>query len=63
MIKQLRERKEALQSVRKKRLNNKASLRTDDGRQYICCLAMLISMEMKIEEFQGMKKDACQRPQ
>lgn len=62
MTKQLQERKEALQSVRK-RLNGKASLRTEEGRQYIRCLAMLVGTEMQLKEHQGMKKDACQRPQ
>lgn len=62
VTKQLQERKEALQSVRK-RLNNKVSLKTDEGRQYIRCLAMLVSTEMQIEELQNMQKDAWQRPQ
>jgi len=61
MIKQLKERKLALQSVRE-RLNGTASLRTQKSRQYLRCLAMLVSTEMQIEELQGMKKDACQRP-
>ncbi|WP_053375544.1 hypothetical protein [Paenibacillus sp. FJAT-27812] len=56
MIKQLRERKEALQSVRK-RLDGKASLRTHEGRQYIRCLAMLVSTEMQIEGVHGKEKD------
>lgn len=58
----LQERKDALQSVRKS-LDGKASLKTEEGRQYICCLAMLVSTEMQIDELQGMKRDACQRPQ
>lgn len=62
MLKQLREHKDALQSVRN-RLNGKALLRTEEGRQYIRCLALLVSAEMQIEELEGMKKDACQRPQ
>ncbi|WP_281885843.1 hypothetical protein [Paenibacillus sp. YYML68] len=62
MTKQLKERKKALQSVRK-RLHDNASLRSDEGRQYIRCLAMLVTTEMQIEEHQSMKKDACQRPQ
>jgi hypothetical protein len=60
-MKQLREHKAALQSVRK-RLEGKESMRTENGRQYIRCLAMLVKTEMQIEELQGMKKDACQRP-
>lgn len=55
MIKQLHERKEALQSVRK-HLNGKASLRTHEGRQYIRCLVMLVSTEKQIEELQGNEK-------
>ena len=62
LVNKLRKRKEALQSARN-RLNSGASLRTDEGRQYIRCLAMLVSTEMQIEELQGMKKDAWQRPQ
>lgn len=60
MIKQLREHREALQSVGN-RLNGKASLRPmKEGS--IICLAMLASTEMQIEDLQGTKKDACQRP-
>ena len=62
MVKQLQERKKALQSVRK-RLDGQASLRTDMGRQYVRCLALLTMTEMQIKELQGMKKDACQRPE
>ncbi len=62
MNKQLQKRKKALQSVRK-RLNEQASLRTVEGRQYIRCLAMLVITEMQLKELQGMKKDAWQRPQ
>lgn len=56
MLKKLKERKDALQSARM-HLNGKASLRTDEGRQYIRCLAMLVSTEMQIEELQGKAKD------
>ncbi|AWP26350.1 hypothetical protein [Paenibacillus sp. Cedars] len=62
MTKQLQERKEALQSVRKS-LNGKASLRSEEGKQYIRCLVMLVGTEMQLKELQDMKKDACQRPQ
>ncbi|MUG85709.1 hypothetical protein GNP92_05000 [Paenibacillus timonensis] len=55
MIKQLRQRKEALKSVRK-HLDGRALLRTDEGRQYIRCLAMLVSTEMQIEELEGKAK-------
>ncbi|CAM3830678.1 Transposase [Paenibacillus lactis] len=61
MIKQLQERKDALQGLRKL-LNRNTSLRTQEGRQYIHCLVLLVSTEMQIEKLQGMKKDACQRP-
>lgn len=56
MIKQLQERKDALQSVRK-RLNGKASMRTEEGRLYIRCLSMLVSTEIQIAELQGKAKD------
>jgi len=55
MIKQFQERKEALQSVRM-RLNSKASLRTEEGMQYVRCLALLAITEMQIEELQGKAK-------
>jgi len=55
MIKQLRERREALQSVRK-HLNSNASLRNNEGMQYIRCLAMLVSTEMQIEEMEDNEK-------
>lgn len=56
MMEQLQERKRALQSLRK-RLKGDVSLGSDEGRQYIRCLAMLVSTEMKIEELQGKEKD------
>lgn len=56
MIRQLQERKKALQSVRK-RLDGKASLRTEDGMRYVRCLALLAMTEMQIEELQGKAKD------
>lgn len=56
MIDQLQERKRALQSLRK-RLKGDVSLRTDEGRQYIRCLALLVSTEMQIEKLQGNEKD------
>ncbi|RJE90719.1 hypothetical protein D3P07_01030 [Paenibacillus sp. 1011MAR3C5] len=55
MIKQLQERKTALQSV-KNRLNGKASLKSEDGHKYLRCLAMLVSTEMQIEELQDKAK-------
>jgi len=62
MTKQLHERKQALQSVRK-HLDGNASLKSVKGRRYLRCLALLVSTEMQIEELQNMQKDACQRPQ
>ncbi|OUS74855.1 hypothetical protein B1748_19935 [Paenibacillus sp. MY03] len=62
MIKQLQERKKALQSVRK-RLDGNAPLHSKDGLRYMRCLAKLVMTDMQIEQLQSMKKDACQRPQ
>lgn len=56
MMKQLQKRREALRRERK-RLNSKASLRTDVGRRYVRCLVMLAMTEMHIAELQGNKKD------
>jgi hypothetical protein len=55
MMEQLQDRKRALQSLRK-RLNGDASLRTDEGRQYIRCLALLAMTEIQIKELQGNEK-------
>jgi len=55
MIKELKERKEALQSVRK-RLSSKASLRTEEGMQYVRCLALLAMTEIQIKEIQDNEK-------
>lgn len=63
MTQQLKERKEALQIVRK-RMDGNSSLRTDEGRQYLRCLALLVSTEMQIEELEGKAKDrSAKRPQ
>lgn len=56
MIKQLQGRKSALQSVMK-RMSSKPSLRIEEGIQYIRCLALLLNIEMQIEEIQINEKD------
>ncbi len=62
MIKQLLERKMALQSVRK-HLDGNAPLHTKDGLRHLRCLTMLVCTEMQIEALKDMQKDAWQRPQ
>ncbi|WP_054941693.1 hypothetical protein [Paenibacillus ihuae] len=59
MRKQLQERKEALQMVRK-HLNNNAPLHTKDGLRYIRCLAKLVMTEKQLEQLQENEKDALQ---
>lgn len=57
MIKQLQERKKALQSVRK-HLDSKAPLHTKNRLRHMRCLAMLVMTEMQLERLQkGETKD------
>lgn len=55
MLKHLEERRTALQQVRK-RMDSKASLRSQEGKKYVQCLALLVGTEMQIEELQGNKE-------
>ncbi len=56
MIKQLQERKKALQSVRK-RLDSNAPFHTKDGLRHMRCLALLVMTELQLEKLQEKAKD------